>query len=88
MRPYIESLSQIANVPLIVFPNAGLPNELGEYDQTAEVMKNLLREFGQSGFFNIAGGCCGTTPDHIKHIAEEVKKYKARELPIEEEILA
>ncbi len=81
MRPYIESLSQIANVPLIVFPNAGLPNELGGYDQTAEVMKGLMLEFGQSGFFNIAGGCCGTTPDHIRAIANAVADLPPRIIP-------
>ncbi len=81
MRPYIESLSQIANVPLIVFPNAGLPNELGGYDQTAEVMKGLMRGFGESGFFNIAGGCCGTTPDHIRAIADAVSDLPPRVIP-------
>jgi len=81
MRPYIESLSQIANVPLIVFPNAGLPNELGGYDQTAEVMKGLMLEFGKSGFFNIAGGCCGTTPDHIRAIANAVVDLPPRVIP-------
>jgi 5-methyltetrahydrofolate--homocysteine methyltransferase len=81
MRPYVESLSQIANVPLIIFPNAGLPNELGGYDQTAEAMKGLMREFGQSGFFNIAGGCCGTTPEHIRAIADAVKDLPPRTIP-------
>src|SRR6187399_1454256 len=81
MRPYVESLSQIANVPLIIFPNAGLPNELGGYDQTAEVMKGLMGEFGKSGFFNIAGGCCGTTPEHIRAIADAVKDLPPRVIP-------
>ncbi len=81
MRPYVEELSQIANVPLIVFPNAGLPNELGGYDQTAEAMRDLLKEFGQSGFFNIAGGCCGTTPEHIMAIAEAVVDLPPRVIP-------
>ncbi len=81
MRPYVEELSRIANVPLIVFPNAGLPNELGGYDQTAEVMRDLILEFGQSGFFNITGGCCGTTPDHIRAIAEAVKDLPPRPIP-------
>ncbi len=81
MRPYVEELSQIANVPLIVFPNAGLPNELGGYDQTPEAMKELLGEFGQSGFFNITGGCCGTTPDHIQAIAEAVSTLPPRVIP-------
>ena len=81
MRPYVESLSQIANVPLIIFPNAGLPNELGGYDQTAEVMKGLIRDFGQNGFFNITGGCCGTTPDHIRAIAEAVADLPPRPIP-------
>ena len=81
MRPYVESLSRIAPVPLIIFPNAGLPNELGEYDQTAEVMKNLMQGFGESGFFNIAGGCCGTTPDHIRALALAVKDLPPRIIP-------
>lgn len=81
MRPYVESLSRIANVPLIVFPNAGLPNELGEYDQTAQVMKNLILEFGTSGFFNITGGCCGTTPEHIRAIADAVANIPPRVIP-------
>src|SRR5688572_12007297 len=83
MRPYIESLSKIANVPLIVFPNAGLPNELGEYDQTAAVMRDLIREFATSGFFNITGGCCGTTPEHIRAIADAVKGLPPRAIPTE-----
>ena len=81
MRPYVESLSRIANVPLIIFPNAGLPNELGAYDQTAEVMQGLIREFGESGFFNITGGCCGTTPEHIRAIADAVKDLPPRIIP-------
>ncbi len=81
MRPYVESLSKIANVPLIVFPNAGLPNELGEYDQTAQVMRNLIEEFGTSGFFNITGGCCGTTPAHIRAIADAVENIPPRIIP-------
>lgn len=81
MRPYVESLARIANVPMIVFPNAGLPNELGAYDQTAEVMQGLIREFGENHFFNITGGCCGTTPDHIRAIAEAVKDLPPRTIP-------
>lgn len=83
MRPYVESLAKIANVPLIVFPNAGLPNELGDYDQTAEVMKNLIQEFATSGFFNITGGCCGTTPEHIRAISEAVVGLPPRIIPEE-----
>jgi 5-methyltetrahydrofolate--homocysteine methyltransferase len=81
MRPYVESLSRIANVPLIVFPNAGLPNELGEYDQTARVMRDLISDFGKSGFLNITGGCCGTTPEHIKAIANAVADHEPRKIP-------
>lgn len=81
MRPYVESLSKIANVPLIVFPNAGLPNELGEYEQTAQVMQSLIHEFGTSGFFNITGGCCGTTPEHIRAIADAVSGLAPRIIP-------
>lgn len=81
MRPYIESLSRIADIPLVVFPNAGLPNELGAYDQTPQVMQNLLHDFGKSGFLNIVGGCCGTTPDHIRAIADVVKTLSPRVPP-------
>jgi 5-methyltetrahydrofolate--homocysteine methyltransferase len=87
MRPHIEELSQIAACYTSAYPNAGLPNAFGEYDEQPHETAHIIEEWAKEGFVNIVGGCCGTTPDHIKHIAEEVKKYKPRELPVVEETL-
>lgn len=87
MRPFVEELSRIAPVYVSVYPNAGLPNEMGEYDETAEAMSKVLNEFGESGFFNIVGGCCGTTPEHIKAIAKAAQKVKPRKVPVIEPYL-
>ncbi|MBK8496524.1 MAG: homocysteine S-methyltransferase family protein [Chitinophagaceae bacterium] len=87
MRPHIEELSQIAGCYTSAYPNAGLPNAFGEYDEQPHETAHIIEEWAREGFVNIVGGCCGTTPDHIKHIAEEVKKYKPRELPVLEETL-
>ncbi len=81
MRPYLEELSKIAHVNISAYPNAGLPNEFGEYDQDAEEMANLILDFAKSGFVNIVGGCCGSTPEHIAKIAETVAKVQPRRLP-------
>ena len=81
MRPYVESLSAIANTHLCCYPNAGLPNEFGQYEQTPEQMASLLREFAEAGWLNMAGGCCGTTPDHIRAIAKELKGLSPRSVP-------
>ncbi len=81
MRPYLQTLSKIADTYVSVYPNAGLPNELGDYEQTPEKMSELVFEFAQNGFINFAGGCCGTTPQHIKAIAEKIKNCKPREIP-------
>lgn len=81
MRPHLEALSKIADTNVHAYPNAGLPNEMGEYDQNPEEMKNYIREFASSGFVNIIGGCCGTTPDHIRAMAEAVQGVKPREIP-------
>ena len=81
MRPYLEALSGIANCFVSAYPNAGLPNEFGEYDQSAEVMKAYIRDFASSGFVNIIGGCCGTTPAHIRAMAEAVRGLPARPIP-------
>jgi 5-methyltetrahydrofolate--homocysteine methyltransferase len=88
MRPHIEELSQLATCYTSAYPNAGLPNAFGEYDEQPHETAHIIEDWAAEGFVNIVGGCCGTTPDHIKHIAEQVKKYKARELPVEEAILA
>ena len=72
LRPYVEELSRIADVYVSAYPNAGLPNAFGEYDEAACETAELIREFATSGFVNIVGGCCGTTPEHIRHIREAV----------------
>ncbi len=73
LRPHLNELSRISRIPIIAYPNAGLPNQFGEYDQTPESMGVFIEDFIQSGFINIIGGCCGTTPAHIKKIAEIAK---------------
>ncbi|MGH2643377.1 MAG: homocysteine S-methyltransferase family protein, partial [Chitinophagaceae bacterium] len=78
MRPYIEELSNIASCYISCYPNAGLPNAMAEYDETPEDTAGVLQEFAHAGFVNIVGGCCGTTPDHIRKIAEDVKDIKPR----------
>lgn len=82
MRPYIAELSQIASCYVSAYPNAGLPNAMGEYDEHPEDTSHYLEEWAREGFVNIVGGCCGTTPDHIAHIAKHVKNLPARKLPI------
>jgi 5-methyltetrahydrofolate--homocysteine methyltransferase len=85
MRPHIEELSQIAACYTSAYPNAGLPNAMGEYDEEPADTGHYLEKWAQEGFVNIVGGCCGTTPDHIRHIAEHVKNVKPRPLPVVEE---
>lgn len=87
MRPHIEELSHIASSYVSAYPNAGLPNAMGEYDEQPEDTAHFIEEWAKEGFVNIVGGCCGTTPDHIRHIAEKVKNLKPRELPIIEKEL-
>ena len=82
MRPHIEELSQIAGCYTSAYPNAGLPNAFGEYDEQPQETAHIIEEWAKEGFVNIVGGCCGTTPDHIKHIAEQVKHFKPRRLPV------
>lgn len=84
MRPYIEELSSLADVYVSAYPNAGLPNEFGQYDETPNETAGLVQDFIASGFVNIIGGCCGTTPEHIQKIAELAAKYPAREIPQQE----
>lgn len=81
MRPYLEELSEKAPFFVSAYPNAGLPNQFGEYDETPHQMCVQIDDFLQSGFINIVGGCCGTTPDHIKHIAQHAKKVAPRKIP-------
>ncbi|WP_291908263.1 homocysteine S-methyltransferase family protein [Chitinophaga sp. CB10] len=82
MRPYVEELSNIASCNVSCYPNAGLPNAFGEYDEQPEDTACIIEDFAASGFVNIVGGCCGTTPDHIRHIAEHVKNIKPRQRPV------
>lgn len=82
MRPHIEELSSIASCYVSAYPNAGLPNAMGEYDEAPHQTASFLEDWAKEGFVNIVGGCCGTTPDHIRHIAEQVKKLKPRPLPV------
>jgi 5-methyltetrahydrofolate--homocysteine methyltransferase len=82
MRPYIEELSEKSWTYMSAHPNAGLPNEMGEYDESPEYMAEIIREFADSGFVNIVGGCCGTTPDHIRAIAEAVSVCEPRKRPL------
>jgi 5-methyltetrahydrofolate--homocysteine methyltransferase len=86
MRPHIEELSAMANCYTSAYPNAGLPNAFGEYDEQPHETAHIIEEWAREGFVNIVGGCCGTTPDHIRHIAQEVAKFKPRELPVVEEV--
>ena len=88
LRPHLEDLSNIASCFVSAYPNAGLPNELGAYDQSPEEMKEYIREFVASGLVNIIGGCCGTTPDHIKAMAEAVQGMAPRPLPVRQKLSA
>ena len=81
MRPFIKELSDKAWCRISAHPNAGLPNEFGEYDETPEGMSNVVGEFASSGFLNIVGGCCGTTPQHLKAIIDLVSTETPREVP-------
>ncbi|UMB60255.1 homocysteine S-methyltransferase family protein [Lutibacter sp. A80] len=78
LTPHLEVLAQKSDLAISAHPNAGLPNAFGEYDETPEMMANQIEEYLEKGLINIIGGCCGTTPDHIKAIAEIAEKYKPR----------
>ena len=84
LRPYLEELAQISDVPVSCHPNAGLPNAFGEYDETPEVTSSVIREFAEAGFVNIVGGCCGTVPSHIEAIADVVADLPPRTMPVHE----
>jgi 5-methyltetrahydrofolate--homocysteine methyltransferase len=84
MRPHIEELSHISECFTSAYPNAGLPNAMGEYDEHPEDTAHFIEEWAKEGFVNIVGGCCGTTPDHIRHIADHVRGLKPRPLPVKE----
>jgi 5-methyltetrahydrofolate--homocysteine methyltransferase len=81
LRAHIEEISRVAEMPVSCYPNAGLPNEFGGYDQTPQEFASILGEFAGSGFLNIAGGCCGTRPDHIRELSEAVAGLAPRQAP-------
>lgn len=81
MRPYIKELSDKAWCKVSAHPNAGLPNEFGEYDETPESMSKVIEDFAAHSYLNIVGGCCGTTPEHLKAIIDKVSAYTPREIP-------
>ena len=81
LKPYVQELSNIASCYVSAHPNAGLPNEFGEYDQTPEEMASIIKVFAESKSINIVGGCCGSTPDHIKRIEESVSQLPTRIIP-------
>jgi 5-methyltetrahydrofolate--homocysteine methyltransferase len=83
LRPYLQVLNERSPFFVSAHPNAGLPNEFGHYDQTPDQMASEIEEYLKEGLVNIVGGCCGSTPEHIKKIAEAAKKYKPREVVIE-----
>jgi 5-methyltetrahydrofolate--homocysteine methyltransferase len=82
LRQYIEEVSTIADTYISAHPNAGLPNEFGEYDEMPEDMAKELADWAANGYLNIIGGCCGTSPEHIKAIIEAVQKYHPRKIPV------
>ena len=82
MRPYLAELAHVADVRISAYPNAGLPNAMGEYDETPDDMACATEPWAADGLINVIGGCCGSTPDHIQHIAEHVAAYKPRPIPV------
>lgn len=82
MRPHIAELSELASCYTSAYPNAGLPNAMGEYDEQPHETAHFLEDWARQGYVNIVGGCCGTTPDHIKHIADAVRDIVPRRLPV------
>ncbi len=81
LRQYVKELARVADTYVCAYPNAGLPNAFGEYDEAPEETADILREFAESGWLNIVGGCCGTTPEHISLIRDAVKSQARREIP-------
>lgn len=81
MRPHLQEVSGSADTFVCAYPNAGLPNEFGQYDQSPDDMARQVREFAKEGLINVVGGCCGSTPDHIRAIAETVKEFAPRQVP-------
>src|SRR5690606_1090088 len=82
LKPYLKRLSDSTEFYVSAYPNAGLPNAFGEYDQTAAEMQQLVKEYLKDGLVNIVGGCCGTTPEHIQLIADIAKNYQPRQIMV------
>ena len=82
MLPHISEISKVAWIYTTAYPNAGLPNEFGQYDESPEMMAKVVEDMVKNGWVNIIGGCCGTTPSHIKAIAEMAQNYSPREVPV------
>jgi len=81
LRPSVAAIAAVADTLISVYPNAGLPNEMGEYDETPDMTAGFLRDWARDGLVNIVGGCCGTTPDHIRAIARAVEGFAPRKIP-------
>jgi 5-methyltetrahydrofolate--homocysteine methyltransferase len=81
LHPYVSALNPQVDGLVCVYPNAGLPNELGQYDEPPQMTAKLVKGWAENGWLNVVGGCCGTTPDHIRAIAEAVKGVKPRQWP-------
>ena len=81
MRPFVKEMSRCAETYVAIYPNAGLPNEFGEYDHSPEFMAGIIKEFAEEGYLNLVGGCCGTTPDHIAEMRKAIDGVKPREVP-------
>ncbi|RYG31792.1 MAG: 5-methyltetrahydrofolate--homocysteine methyltransferase, partial [Burkholderiales bacterium] len=79
MRPFIAEMARVADTLVAAYPNAGLPNEMGQYDEQPHETAHAVEQWAKEGLVNILGGCCGTTPDHIRHVAEHVKGIKPRQ---------
>jgi 5-methyltetrahydrofolate--homocysteine methyltransferase len=86
LRPHVKVLSEIADTLIMVYPNAGLPNELGAYDEMPDITAELVREWAEAGQVNILGGCCGSTPAHIAAMAKAVAGLSPRKLPVLEPV--
>ena len=82
LTPYLQEIAENSNFAVSAYPNAGLPNAFGQYDESPELMAEQIREYAEKGLINIVGGCCGTTPPHIKAIAELVKNYEPRKINV------
>jgi len=88
LRPYVQALANNTDIAISAYPNAGLPNEFGEYDQTADEMGDLIKEYLDLGIVNVLGGCCGTTPEHIAYLAQLAEKYQPRKFELQAQTIA